>query len=200
MDDNDESQNSVANLSIENDDYKEQNAMIKELGIFYEKFAMKMEAFDPMDRPLPSEDDDQAIKRDALVHKIEVEMAEHAIRSIDLNAPMSNESHIILMEMFTQTNKECQFIGDQYIDSAKQLGDQFMDKYADNEKVKSYLRVLQFFAHNKMIKEAELMLATFVGYIDKTEQMMQMEREFNQKDKIDVHLNQAIRNMIVRNN
>ena len=94
-----------------------------------------MEAFDPMDRPIPSEDNEQAIKRDDLVQRVEVDMAEASISGYMLNAPMSNESHEILMDLFEQTDKECLEIGEQYIDEAKTKGKEFTDKYEKNPKV-----------------------------------------------------------------
>lgn len=129
-------------VSQENDDQKESNIMITELSKFYEYFANKMEAFDPLDRPIPDEDNEQAIKRDELVQRIEVEMAEASISGYMLNAPMSNESHEILMDLFEQTDKECQEIGEQYIDEAKTKGKDFTDKYEKNPKVMNFLRVL----------------------------------------------------------
>ena len=40
---------------------------------FFENFAWKVVLYDPLDRPLPNEDDDQATKRDQLLKMIETE-------------------------------------------------------------------------------------------------------------------------------
>ena len=112
-------------------------------------------------------------------------MAGYAISGYMLNAPMSNESHEVLKALFEQTDKECQEIGEQYINEAKTKGKDFNDKYAENIKVQSYLKVLRFFEANRMIKAAEVMLEKFDGYIKKTEKMIEQEKEFNQMTAVD---------------
>jgi len=42
----------------------------KELTKFYMDFADKLVIFDPIDRPIPDEDNDQTIKRSELIDKI----------------------------------------------------------------------------------------------------------------------------------
>lgn len=174
--------------------------MIKELAAFYEEFANKMEAFDPMDRDIPAEDNPQGIKCADLVQRIEVEMAEAAISGYMLNAPMSNESHDILMDLFEQTDKECQEIGEQYIDEAKTKGKDFTDRYHQNPKVQNFLKVLTFFEVNRMIKDADVMLEKFQGYINKTEELIEKEKEFNKMTHVDKLLNQSIKDIIQRFN
>lgn len=66
-----------------------------------------MIAFDPMDRPIPSEDNDQMMKRDELVDILENQMKDKAISGFMLQTPMMDETFDILMNLFDQAHKEC---------------------------------------------------------------------------------------------
>jgi hypothetical protein len=96
-------------------------------------------------------------------------MLESSISGYMLNAPITNESYEILKNLFDQTDKECQEIGEQFINDAKTKGKDFTDKFSQNTKVKNYLNVLNFFNSNKILKEAEVMLYKFEGFINKIE-------------------------------
>ena len=77
------------------------------MGEFYQKFADKTIAFDPMDRPIPDEETDDMTKRDELVKILEVDMLPNAISGKMLQAPIMNEPYQRLMDMFEQANKVC---------------------------------------------------------------------------------------------
>ena len=63
-------------------------------------FADKMIAFDPMDRDIPSEEQNQMMKRDELVDILENQMASKAISGYMLGTPMSDDTYDILMNLF----------------------------------------------------------------------------------------------------
>ena len=91
-----------------------------------------MIAFDPLDRPIPNEDNNQMTTRDDLVKILEEDMAQHQISGYLLNAPMGNDIYDVLMNLFDKTEKECIEIGDHYINEAKTKGAQFTDKFDQN--------------------------------------------------------------------
>lgn len=75
-----------------------------ELSIFYKKFSDNLVVFDPLDRPLPDEDSDDAIKRDELIKKLE-DMP--GIMGFALNAPISKERSSLLDKMFDTEIQAC---------------------------------------------------------------------------------------------
>jgi hypothetical protein len=56
--------NPVEGDNQEDEDQKGQIDKFDQLGNFYQKFANKLEIFDPLDRPIPFEDRDEAMKRE----------------------------------------------------------------------------------------------------------------------------------------
>ena len=116
----------------QNDDDVQANENLQELSKFYEKFAEKMIAFDPLDRPIPDEGNDQMTKRDQLVKILEEDMAQYQISGYLLNAPMGNDIYDVLMNLFDKTEKECIEIGEQYINEAKTQGVKFTEKFDQN--------------------------------------------------------------------
>ena len=91
-------------------------AFFKELTKFYMDFADKLVIFDPIDRAIPDADNDQTIKRNDLIVKIN-EMP--SIVGFVLNAPMSNERGALLDKMFDYEIKICNDIAQQYLDEAQ---------------------------------------------------------------------------------
>lgn len=51
-----------------------------------------------------------------------------------------------------------------------------------------------------MIKDAEIMLEKFQGYINKTQELIEKEKEFNQMTAVDKFLNQSVKDIIQRFN
>ena len=64
--------------------------------------------FDPLDRPIPDEDNDQALKRKDFIDKLN-DMP--AILGFALNAPMSKERSALLEKMFESEVQVCNDIG-----------------------------------------------------------------------------------------
>jgi hypothetical protein len=151
----------------------------EELAKFYNIFADKMIAFDPMDRPIPNEEQDQMTKRDELVDLLEVKMADKAISGFMLQTPIMDETFDILMNLFDQSYKECTEISEQYIEEAKTKGKDFKEKFTQHPKVKNYLKVLQFFEKNQLIRDADIRLEEFKGYMSKIDKIIDQEKEFN---------------------
>ena len=51
-----------------------------------------------------------------------------------------------------------------------------------------------------MIKDADVMLEKFQGYINKTEELIEKEKEFNKMSSVDKLLNQSVKDIIQRFN
>lgn len=130
------------------------------------------------------------VKRDDLV-KILEEMT--PISGYVLNAPLSNEKYEVLINNFESTEKECMEIGDQYLQLAKEKGQEFTDQYDKHPKVVSYLKVLDFFAKNKMVKDAEVMQAKFEGLVHKTMMHIESDKQINHLGHVGQLLNNFVR-------
>ena len=109
-----------------------------------------------------------------------------------LNAPLSNEKYEILINKFESAEKECQEIGDQFLQMAKEKGQEFTDKYDEHSKIKAYMTVLNFFATNKMIKDADVMQAKFEGLVHKTTMHIESEKQFNHLGNVGQLLNNFV--------
>ena len=80
-------------IAMNNDDKVAEDKLNQELVEFYKKFAEKIIAFDPMNRPIPDEEMDDMTKRDELVKILEVDMLPKAISGKLLQAPIMNEPY-----------------------------------------------------------------------------------------------------------
>lgn len=107
-------------------------------------------------------------KRDELVKILEEDMVQHQISGFMLNAPMSHECYDELIKMFDKAYEECQEIGDKYIADAKQMGNNFTKNFEEDEIIASHLKVLTFFDKYKIIRDADIRLEKFSGFITKT--------------------------------
>ena len=65
--------------------------MIKQLSKFFQDFVDKACVFDPMNRPILTDGNDQAIKCEELVNILEGQMVDKAVRGYMLQAPISEE-------------------------------------------------------------------------------------------------------------
>ena len=75
-------------------------------------FAEKVELYDPLDRPLPSEEEQQSVTTQELLGKI------MELKPIDgrlLNAPIPSKHLSFLDQMFRFSFEECEKIAEKYI-------------------------------------------------------------------------------------
>lgn len=86
---------------------------MKQIKEFFHKFAYKLEIFDPLDRPTPNQEEDHAIKRDALVKKIEEEMP--AMLGSQLFVPLNNEKYRKLQKLFESELEACNEVVEQHV-------------------------------------------------------------------------------------
>ena len=106
---NDYNNMSVLNLDQENiTDPNEMSSHFEELSQFYKQFSHNIVVYDPLDRPIPDEDNDEAIKRDDFIKKLD-EMP--GIYGFALNAPMNKEKSQLLERMFESEIQACNQIG-----------------------------------------------------------------------------------------
>lgn len=108
------------------------NKRYDELKNFYQKYTENLVVFDPLDRPIPDEDNDQALKRDDFVKKLN-EMP--AILGFALNAPMSKERYNLLEKMFESEVQACIDIGQHYLEKAQQDGLDFKEDINQHSKI-----------------------------------------------------------------
>ena len=129
-----------------------------ELSNFYKNFTDSLVVYDPLDRAIPDEDNDEAIKRVDLIQKLN-EMP--AVLGFALNAPMSKERSALLEKMFENVVQNCNKIGQEYQDQAQELGLEFKLDFHQNEHVKKIMKVHKFFENFKLIQNADVMQSRF---------------------------------------
>jgi len=72
---------------------------------FFENFAWKVLLYDPLDRPLPNEEEPQSTKRDELLKIVETELTR--IDGKQLKLPLCQEKYKKLQTMFDECEEEC---------------------------------------------------------------------------------------------
>jgi len=154
-----------------------------------------LQAFDPLDRPIPNEDNDQMMKRDDLVQAID---GMTPVGGYVLNAPMSNENYDKLENMFAEEEKHCIEIGERFQQTAQEKGQDFTDKYEEEPKVKSLLKVMKFFAENQMLPSAEVNLIRFEAQIAKTVKLIKMNKDFQKQSNVGQYVTKMIRDIFKR--
>lgn len=98
---------------VDSDDDGSDFAVWKQQKEFFHQFAQKLEIFDPLDREIKGQsDENQAIGRSKLKQEIE---RMRGIEGRHLNAPVSNNVNSSLFKMFEQKEKECSEIAKAYI-------------------------------------------------------------------------------------
>ena len=112
-----------------------------------------------------------------------------------LNAPLSNEKYEILMNKFESAEKECEEIGENFCQQAKEKGTEFKDDYGKHPKIQAYMKVLEFFANNKIIKDADVMQAKFEGFVNKTIMHIEADKQINHLGNVGKLLNDNDRNL-----
>ena len=87
-----------------------------QLQVFYEKIANSLEIFDPLDRGIPSDENNMAIKREEFLKKIN-DMPK--ISASKLLPPISNDLNLMLQNMFQEQQIECNRVAQNFLEKAK---------------------------------------------------------------------------------
>lgn len=89
---------------------------------FLMKFASKLVIYDPMDRPIPNEEENCAITRNELNELIN---GLSPSTNVICNVPMNNVLHERIQSRIVEENKTCITITESYVKQAKQQGSKF---------------------------------------------------------------------------
>lgn len=130
----------IANLSVlnvpdietPNPDDDESVSHFDELSNFYKTFTQNLVVFDPLDRPIPDESYDEAIKRDDLIKKLD-DMP--GILGFALNAPMTKDRRQLLDRMFETEVQACNQIGQTFLERAQESSIEFEEDISKHEKI-----------------------------------------------------------------
>ena len=97
---------------------------------FLMKFASKLVIFDPMNRPIPNEDENCAVTREELNELID---GMKPSTNVICNVPMNNVLHERIQSRIQEENKTCITITESYVKQAKQQGSKFNKQLSENE-------------------------------------------------------------------
>lgn len=84
--------------------------------------------YDPLDRNIPEDDENQAIKRVDLLNLID---NLGFIKTDELDIPLSNEMSLMLNRMFLKGHNACNDILKAYVNEAEEMGMAFQKIFAD---------------------------------------------------------------------
>lgn len=99
--------------------------------------------FDPLDRPVPNEDDNQATSRDDFLQKLQDLKPTHGIF---LHVPLNNYYHKLLIRMLDNGRNLCLEQAQRYMERARDEGMQFADSIQDDQIIEKYRDQLRFLA------------------------------------------------------
>lgn len=128
-----ELQTQISNLYLTNTE--EDQELISQKRELYMNFAEKVELYDPLDRPLPSEDDVQSITTQELLQRI------NELTAIDgslLNAPIPQKQMSFLDNLFKQAFEACEKMADEYVQEAIDVGADFEKDFCAENAVIEY--------------------------------------------------------------
>lgn len=151
--------------------------------------------FDPLDRPIPDEENDESIKRTELIQMLN-DMP--AILGFALNAPMSKERSALLERMFETEVQVCNEIGQQYLDKAQEQGLNFTDDIAAHEKIVGIGKVHKFFEAYKLVENADVMQSRFEHLVKKNQQLINLHKNFKKSSEVGQHVMHFIRDIFRR--
>ena len=165
------------------------------------QFAFSLEIFDPLDRCIPSEDDDQTQKcynmKDILVQL-------PSLQGSTLNQPMSNSLRTILHQLFQKELQKCNRIAELCVNEAKEIGGSveadLAKKFQEDEHIKAYHRILKFFLENELLDDAQQSSEQFRLFIKSTLKMIGTASTFRQMSQQGQQMYDYIQSMFIARN
>lgn len=153
----------------------------EELRQFYKQFTQRIIVFDPLDRPIPDEENDEATKNADLIKMLN-EMP--AVFGFALNAPMSKEKSVLLDKMFERELQLCNKIGQDYQEQAQKMGTEFSLDISAHPKIVTNLKIRQFFEQYKLIENADVLQSRFEYQIKKMSQLIELQKNFMKSNQV----------------
>jgi len=132
---------------------------------FYIEIANNLVIFDPLDREIPS-GDDQATKTEDLKKRI-LNLPAIETDKIDLQVPLCNCEHEKLAKEFELELRYCSERAQEYMQDAKQLKPVIETNFEDEARVKKLLEIYKFFDDHRLVQNANEQHQYFKSYIEK---------------------------------
>lgn len=151
----------------------------EEMTMFYERLAGKIAIYDPLNRPILDIDEcDMGTTRDQLV--IEINAMEQ-LNAGDLDIMISPENQDRLDELFDKQENEVKNICDEYIREAKESGSsqavgEGKMSVSDHPKVVNHLKILEFFAKEMLLSDANHRLESFKSMVEGADEQIKRIR------------------------
>ena len=115
---------------------------------FKPSFANKLVIYDPLDRPIPREGENQALKQTDFVDTLN---KQHSVTTQNLLYPL-DQKHIDSIEIqFKGYFQECMDISNMYIEIARKEKNEFNRDFSLEPKVSSFHDICEIFCHNKLL-------------------------------------------------
>ena len=151
---------------------------INDLRKFYQDFASKLVIFDPLDRPVPTKND-QAIKREDLVKAI------GSMKSIpggDVYAPFSSKHLNLFNDMIAKEYGHCDAVVDRCIEEAEEQGEHYDFNLLNERAFEGLERSLRYFAEKNLLLDGEKRLIKFYDYVANQSKIVTQAKMFKELD------------------
>lgn len=129
---------------------------------FFDFFVDNIQVFDPLDRPIKGDNDEEINVKSADLRKAIYDMA--AMDSQKMSIPLDNQKYNRLMDMLVQEKTKCQDLAQKQIDEARSKGDEFGANFASQGIVQQFEQNMQFLIQNKLLLEIEKIYGEFQQY------------------------------------
>lgn len=167
---------SINNLKQDDDPFYDK---LLEFNQFIEKISGSLDIFDPLDRDIPSSENN-AIKRDKLLEELKVQ---DSIDAKILRAPLSSELRNSLLELIMNEQKTCVEIMEAYIADATTQGQAFGKIYKKDETVTGFLKNLDFFCENGFLENGSELQHTFKKFVEEAQIMIEVAKSLGTLDE-----------------
>jgi len=124
---------------------------------FYQDFASKLVIFDPLDRPVPT-NNNQAISREDLVQTIG---SMKSISGGDVYAPFSSKHLNLFDDMIGKEYEHCNKVVDRCIEEAEEQGEHYDFNLLNERAFEALERSLRYFAEKNLLLDGEKRLIKF---------------------------------------
>jgi len=164
---------------------------INDLRKFYQDFASKLVIFDPLDRPVPT-NNNQAISREDLVQTIG---SMKSISGGDVYAPFSSKHLNLFDDMIGKEYEHCNKVVNRCIEEAEEQGEHYDFNLLNERAFEALERSLRYFAEKNLLLDGEKRLIKFYDYVANQSKIVTQAKMFRELEDQSKEVLKAMQNV-----
>lgn len=148
---------------------------------FYTEVAEKMILFDPLDRAIPSDEDDQTTKQQQLLFEIK---QMEGIKGDNLENPLNYEQNARFQQLQMIAKNQIIDLANRQLQIAKDAGAAYGEDFRDDPLFIKTFFAFRFFAQHQLVGNAQEVLDDFMQYVEKQSQFIDKAKTYQKMDAI----------------